>query len=54
MTAVMVPLHFKQASNDLIEELLQSKVIRRVKILPRQSFNLELLWSKNLVALKPA
>ena len=31
MTAVMVPLHFKQASNDLIEELLQSKVIRRVK-----------------------
>ena len=31
MTAVMVPLHFKQASNELVEELLQSKVLRRAK-----------------------
>ena len=31
MTAVLIPRHYKQASNELIEELLNSKVIRRVK-----------------------
>ena len=31
MTAVLIPLHYKEASNALIDELLRSKVIRRVK-----------------------
>ena len=31
MTAVLIPLHYKEASNALIDELLWSKVIRRVK-----------------------
>ena len=31
MTAVIIPLHYKKASNELMETLLRNKVIRRVK-----------------------
>ena len=46
MTAVLIPRHYKQASNELIEELLNSKVIRRVKKLAVPKFRLDPSWLK--------